>query len=244
MKKRQLISILLCTGSMLLAACGAKGGDQASSTSDESSAAKPDYKVGSIIEFGKYEQDGDTTNGAEPIKWKIKAKTENTITILSEFGLDVVQYNEEFTAVTWDASTIRTWMNGEFYSSAFSEAEKTKIVKTARDNKAGSDTHAKDGKPTEDNVWLLSFDEAQQYFYNKDTKRYALECKPTAYAISKGAYVSGDGYTRWWLSTSANDGSVDEASKDFITKTVSKIVIKFLEVVDINVKNICDITID
>ena len=216
MKKHSLIAIVLCVGSTMLAACDAKKDETPSDS--VSSIEKTDYKIGSIIEFGKFEQDGDLTNGAEPIKWKIKEKTDETITVLSEYGLDVIKFHEEFTGVSWEGSNIRSWLNSDFYSNAFSDADKASIVKTTRDNKAGSDKYRKDGNPTEDNVWILSFDEANAYFYDNSTKRYNLSCKPTARAIANGAYVNEDGNTKWWLSTSANDGSVDQASPNFITK--------------------------
>lgn len=58
----------------------------------------------------------------------------------------------------WEVSTIREWLNKDFYNKAFSKSEKTKIcnvvLKTGR-------------RTTNDNVFILSFDEVKKYFKQK-----------------------------------------------------------------------------
>ena len=51
-----------------------------------------DYALGSIITMGTFEQDNDTSNGAEPIEWIVVQRLENKALLLSknvlECGLD------------------------------------------------------------------------------------------------------------------------------------------------------------
>lgn len=117
MKKAKVFTILLSSAAMILVSCGNKKND--SSPSIESSEQTIQLssqvsipKVGSIIEFGTYEQDGDTTNGKEPIQWKVKAVDDNKLTLLSEHGLDAKKFNEESASVSWETCTLRTWLNG------------------------------------------------------------------------------------------------------------------------------------
>jgi len=47
-------------------------------------------KVGDIVYFGTYEQDNDTTNGKEDIKWLVLAKENNRVLVISDKALDSV----------------------------------------------------------------------------------------------------------------------------------------------------------
>ena len=76
---------------------------------------------GEIILFGKYEQDGDDSNGAEDIEWLV-LKTEpdqNRILVISRYSLDVQPYNREFASVTWENCSLRKWLNRDFFNTAF-----------------------------------------------------------------------------------------------------------------------------
>ena len=84
-----------------------------------------DYKVGENITFGHYEQDNNTSNGKEPITWRILDKNSSgQYLIISEKVLDNKPYNAESTDITWEESTLRSWLNGSFIDTAFSEEEK------------------------------------------------------------------------------------------------------------------------
>ena len=76
------------------------------------------------------------------------------------------------------SSEIRKWLNGEFYNGSFAAEEKA-LIKSFN----------------QDNVFLLSKEEVEKYFANKDARK----CKATAYAKAKGASVNNDGYCWWWL---------------------------------------------
>ena len=93
-------------------------------------------QVGDIIEIGCFEQDGDESNGAEPIEWQVLAEEDGKKLLLSKYILmplgnmmydvfpgDGVNY-------TWKECGIRTYLNGEFYESAFTDAERALIAET------------------------------------------------------------------------------------------------------------------
>ena len=62
------------------------------SPADSSAAAT--IAVGDIITFGHCEQDNDTTNGKEPIEWRVLDKNdEGQLLVISEKVLDAKPYN-------------------------------------------------------------------------------------------------------------------------------------------------------
>ena len=193
-----------------------------------------DIRVGDIITFGHYEQDNDTSNGKEPITWRIlDINGSGQYLIISEKVLDATSYNTTNISITWDKSTIRSWLNGysaeyntvgndyttdNFIDAAFTDDEQAKIV--ALDVPAQKNpeyyNNVSPGETTTDKIFLLSINEAKSYFSdNADRKAEA-----TRYAVARGAYVRGsssENYTTdgscadlhcnsvWWLRTPGFD---------------------------------------
>ena len=191
--------------------------------------------VGDIVTFGHYEQDNDTDNGKEPIEWRVlDINEEGQLLLLSDKALDVQPYNTKAIYITWEKSTIRSWLNGyeasyntvgkdytaeNFIDAAFTAEEKAKIVI--------SDEPA-------DKIFLLYFGELQTYFAT-DADRKA---DATRYAVKKGACVQGSEHTSidyngtcsdvhcfssWWLRRLGNtdapyvrwDGGLDYSRVDY-----------------------------
>ena len=158
-------------------------------------------QVGGYVYFGSYEQDNDTSNGAEDIEWLVLDKQDNKILVISKYALDAQLYNTGMTSI-WENSTLRGWLNGYFYNTAFSESEMQAIVKTSVSADKNPKYDTDPGNGTTDNVFLLSITEAEKYF-SSDSAR---QCTATDYAIANGAYTSAEVYTadnkpacQWWL---------------------------------------------
>lgn len=154
--------------------------------------------VGDIYTFGTYPQDNDTK---EPIKWLVLAKEDNKILLISEKALDCQKYNNSCADVTWETCSLRKWLNGTFLDTAFSPEERIRIVSTTASADKNPKYTTNPGNATTDNVFLLSINEAEQYFDNDEERN----CVPTAYAIANGAcasnkYTKGGAATcEWWL---------------------------------------------
>lgn len=73
-------------------------------------------------------------------------------------------FNEELTNVTWETSSIRKWLNGEFLEQTFTEEEQEQILTVNVENKDNAIYGTSAGNDTEDKVFLLSADEVEQYF--------------------------------------------------------------------------------
>ena len=105
---------------------------------------------GKTFLFGKY-------NGEE-IKWRVLKKKNNKALLIGEKILCQRKYNEELVAITWSTCSLRSWLNNDFYSSAFDDSEKNDILNT------------KINETAEDKIFLLSVAEAKKYFKNNDDR--------------------------------------------------------------------------
>ncbi len=171
---------------------------------------------GTLVKFGRYEQDNNEANGKEDILWLVKERDGNELTLLSLYCLDTMPYHEEFCAVTWESSTIRAYLNNEFFSSAFSAAEQERIVTTKVENRDNPVHGTSGGADTEDKVYLLSLEEVQRYWdITEDVETFydGLYGQATEYCMSRPIWLEIDGVNRcwWWLrSCGSNDTQAAE----------------------------------
>ncbi len=177
----------------------------------------------------------------EPIMWRILTEENGEAMLLCEMRIDsqayqnfYTSYNGDCYAVDYDGntltdaygnnvyannyaySTIRAWLNENFYNTAFNNLQKEIIQITTVDNSAASTTDA-DGnltqateyvcEDTNDRIFLLSEEEvttSEYGFASFSTYDTARRKKTTDYAQCQGAYTysstgsyAGNGW--WWL---------------------------------------------
>ena len=172
--------------------------------------------VGDIVTFGHYEQDADESNGPEPIEWIVLDVQDGNALLLSKYGLDAIPFCTAEGPITWEACTLRAWLNGDFLNAAFAEREQSIIVLTDVDNSKAQGNYEWDtysGGNTQDRIFLLSWAEAVKYLEtsvsdgDKTDKVYPkAQAAPTAYALRNGAWTNSDFKTEegkeagwWWL---------------------------------------------
>lgn len=188
--RKRLISIIAVL-SLLAALCTG-----AAFAADETENAS-NYEIGDIVTYGNYEQDGFYSNGEETIEWIVIARDrDNHALLLSRYCLDALPYNEDGGDVTWEDSSIRAWLNGEFLESAFG-GDPNGFICTAecktKDGRSGTDG----GENTTDRIFLLAVDEVTQYFPKESSRRAPV----TEYAKEQGAEYDKNGNGWWWLRT-------------------------------------------
>ena len=124
------------------------------------------FEVGKIVLFGRYEQDNNTENGPEEIEWIVLECDEanRKALLISKYGLDAKPYSTAGGRTTWENSTLRSWLNNEFLNTAFNSKESAAIVITELDNSARQGYWGIDENNTKDQVFLLSYAEANRYF--------------------------------------------------------------------------------
>ena len=177
------------------------------------------------IYFGTYKQSSDGNGGynTDPIKWRVLSNADGQLFLLSDQNLDVFQYHTDWESVTWEKSTMRSWLNGyvasentggdsgtdytsdNFIGAAFSEKEQAAIADTevVNDDNPDYDT---EGGTTTDKIFLLSIAEARSSSYFADnSSRISTN---TAYVAGGGKIGSSgmSGVGRWWLRSPGNGG--------------------------------------
>lgn len=149
----------------------------------------------------------------EPIKWRVLNKDNNDVFLLSDIVLDDQRYNEKWATITWEKSSMRSWINGykasenqpeidysnkNFIDTAFSTAQKNAIKTTKVENR--NNIHygsaGQGGNDTSDKIFLLSerevynTDDAKKYGFVLDGEVYdeARRCKCSTYAYAMGTW--------------------------------------------------------
>ncbi|MCI8963156.1 MAG: hypothetical protein HFG37_05515 [Eubacterium sp.] len=181
------------------------------------------------IWFGNYWQEdcngdgkADKNDEKTPIKWRVLSVEGDDVFLLADKNLDVQRYNDTYTDVTWETSTMRSWLNGyggeinkdgkdysdnNFIDHAFSADEQTAIKTADVVNNDNLEDGSEGGNDTSDKVYLLSIDEVRnpEYgFISSTSSTYTREAVNTAYVAGEGEIRSssmnsaGSAYD-WWL---------------------------------------------
>lgn len=170
-------------------------------TTEETTETKLYKQEGDYIIFGNYEQDGDESNGPEPIEWMILSNKDGKMLLLSRYILDQHDYHDhQELAITWENCELRSWLNNDFLNKAFSKSEQGKILTAKLTNPDNPLDGTDGGNDTEDKIFCLSTDEVHTYFNfeNQDEIKQSLMAEPTQYAQGQSLLVN-KGHASWWL---------------------------------------------
>ena len=167
------------------------------------------YEIGDIVKFGKYEQDNNESNGKEDIEWKVLDKNGDLYLLINNKILDNMQYSVTYGFITYANSTVRKFLNGTFYNSAFTANEKNKIIKIKNRNLPNVKFNIDAGADTEDYAFILSLDEFIKYFGDNDAEYSNRNANTigTEYAYKRGLDVNANndmwcvGFSPYWLRT-------------------------------------------
>ena len=147
------------------------------------SAENDSIIIGTTITLGEYEQNNDAADGPEPIEWIVLDIQDNKALVLSKYLLDTIMYHNRATYVNWENCNLRNWLNNDFLQTSFDpEAQQSILITTVKNgiDQGVEDLSIDGGNDTEDQVFLLSYQEVMKYF-KSDNLRIAF---PTDYAVS------------------------------------------------------------
>ena len=131
-----------------------------------------DSKIDDVVVFGRY-------------TWYVTDKTDGICTLLCQGPVAYMPYHESKTDITWENSSLRSWLNEDFYNSKFSDGEKAAIVTAHNIFTEGDSTYETDcGNDTDDKVYLFSYTEAMAI--SDDTR----DCGIDWWLRSPGKYQS------------------------------------------------------
>lgn len=162
-------------------------------------------RKGDILTFGRYEQDGDASDGTEPLEWIVLESDGKVATMISRYGLDAVAYNESEAETTWEKSSLRKWLNEDFMNAAFSADEQKRLQTVTVSADKNPESNADSGKDAKDKVYLASIDDINRWV--DAVKDWA--CVPTQQALNSGVQVNPlTGVCGWWLRTPGASGDL------------------------------------
>ena len=175
--------------------------EPADASADGRTPEAPDIAVGSVVTFGRYEQDNNKENGKEPIEWIVIGVNDDSFSLISKDILDIQPYHTEKADVLWAGSSLRSWLNSSFLSLTFLPVESRQMIAWEY-----QDT---DGATLNDSVYCLSAEEAEA-FWPAEAERVA---GVTEAVFRKADYTDAARNGRWWLrSASVTENGVRAAS--------------------------------
>ncbi|MCI8489640.1 MAG: hypothetical protein HFJ04_05250 [Lachnospiraceae bacterium] len=165
----------------------------------------------------------------ERIKWRVLENNGGTLFVVADKGLDCKDYNEAYTSITWENCTLRSWLNSEFYGTAFSSSEQGAIVRQNVVNEDNPYYGTEGGNDTSDNVFLLSIGEVlnPEYGFCEDYGNSASRwMQASDYAHARGAYIyssssiGGNANCWWWLRSPGSNAYIaaDVSSNGYVDR--------------------------
>ena len=159
-----IVSSVLCCG------CSGSGAD---------SKEVPKIDVNGPVILGRFQD--------EDIEWIVLDVQDGKALLLSKYCIDSRVFNSRERDISWKLCILRTWLNSDFYKSAFTSGEKQIILNTEL---------PEDG--VTDRIFILSADEVMKYLPDPD---YAYVAYPTKYAMERGVVINIDNSCGWWVRT-------------------------------------------
>lgn len=176
------------------------------------------YSPGDLIVMGTYPQNSSSSGSTDFITWIVLEFDEanNRALVISEYCLDTIPFDSKDGDGVWETSTLRTWLNQYFLTNAFTPAEQARILPTVLAETTNPTSHRSCGS-TEDQIFVLSLEEAEYYFPSDPARQgtpttycYAHGCyDPVVYARNHNTPVKPEevGHTWWWLRTPGMDAN-------------------------------------
>ena len=190
-----------------------------SKSNDSGTPSYPDINsseqqiIGQSVVFGKFEQDGDLSNGQEDLKWIVLCKNNNKYLLLCSNVIYCGYYSDETTGNNWENCLARKWLNTDFLMTSFTNDERRNISQEII--YAEFWNNREEFKNTEE-VFILSLNEINYYSSLLELKLYI--CEPSKYAaqISDSFIHNSDSYlteyngmAEFWLRTTGTAPSYD-----------------------------------
>jgi hypothetical protein len=173
--QRGILVVLALVLALALAACGGGGSSETGASSDGDARSDgtalsipSDLAVGDVLpDLGGYAwrvldvQDGKALLITEDI---VDLRPYNEVTNAQrKLLLDEGEYSAGDFATTWAECSLRAWLNKDFLES-LPDAMRKQVVETDVKNEDNLKTNTIGGADTQDKVFLLSIDEADEYF--------------------------------------------------------------------------------
>lgn len=156
-----------------------------------------DLNVGDQFFFGHYEQDNNLTNGTEELEWVVLDVVDGKALVTTVYAVESMMYHHTLEDITWEQSSVRKWLNEDFYKTAFEKEHLDYISLTQVPADLNPQEDTLTGSVTEDYLFLLSLKEIELYMVGKPL----AVCQATPYVVdNRFGYVFGENNASWWWS--------------------------------------------
>ena len=162
----------------------------------------------------------------EPIKWRVLDTSTGLVmceTIIDSqpysnyirYNSDDREYYNDKGAYTsdWETSSLKAWLNDDFYSTAFTLSQQNKIISQSHSNKCyktltGTTGYERyDSNDTSERIYLLSYDEAvnKNYFNNSTVRQATGSDYAKCQGLHQDLYSGNISYSNWFLRSPGSD---------------------------------------
>ena len=163
------------------------------------------YSCGKHLELGQFKASAGGAPGK--IRWMVVSREEDRALLLACDVLEILPFNDVYENTSWENCSLRQWLDEEFYETAFTEAEKEKILPARIKNGKADGVHGTIPediyRDTFDRVFLLSADEVKYYL----TGSSAIKAGATDYVKAQDVPSAIGGRYRWWGRSMGINGS-------------------------------------
>lgn len=139
---------------------------------------------GDNVEMGKWTLEANNTSGPKALNWTVVEVSDDYVVLLCDNVIDCREFDLKGGSA-WDTSSLRTYLNGEFYDGAFTAEEKKLILKGTTVTEENPNYAGTYGKECSDNVFVPSIQEFKTYMTKVEGKAHA---KATKFALGKGLH--------------------------------------------------------
>ena len=156
------------------------------------------YRFGESVWLGSYAQSSKRAKNREPLEWIVVWQNGEWVLLITKDCIDCSQFHKKAEPVTWEASSVRNFLNNDFLRNTFTAQELSRIGTKQIDNPENPVFETFGGRNTADRVFLLSAKDVEQYLSDPLIRT----AQSTVYSRSKGVLrKKEDYYTWWWLRT-------------------------------------------
>lgn len=180
---------------------------------DQLTSAKKAYmstaKVGDTISFGEY--------GGESVDWIVLSTNGKKMLLVSDSIIEQKPFNKTKSLdTTWENCSLRSWLNEDFFDTCFSADEQAFIATSTLPGSTNPDAKQWSGyksspygmtwdATTEDKVFILSLEEANEYFTGENKAKLIATCTRTA--IMDGVYHNNKSNRGMYYLRTPGDGN-------------------------------------
>lgn len=173
-------------------------------------------RTGTLVSFGRYEQDNDLENGQEDILWLVIEENEDRLVLMSLYALDAMPYSLDGSDAGWETSSVRAFLNNEFYGKAFTADEQQQILDTLVVTPENPVFGTFNSADTVDKVYLMDHYEVMRYFDIPEpieTFYPQTVVLATAYTMTKDVWLENPETNHVWIWLRSNGSSSSNAGE-------------------------------